>query len=73
VLLKNILTTLAFIAENPMTLMTLLWITSFLAIMVAEMTPTISYALVYPVIRKRELITGNSSYNNMETPYGNKY
>jgi hypothetical protein len=51
-----------------MTLMTSLWITSILAILVVKMTQPTSYAPAYVVIRKRERITGNSSYNNLETP-----
>ena len=43
-------------------------ITSILAILAVKMTPTTSYAPAYVVIRKRERITGNSSYNNMEIP-----
>jgi hypothetical protein len=58
---------LAFIVEKLMTLMTSLWITSILAILVVKMTPTTSYAPAYVAIRKRERITGNSSYNNLET------
>jgi hypothetical protein len=51
-----------------MTLMTSLSIMFILVTLAVRTKPTISYAPAYVAIRKREQITGNSSYNNMETP-----